>query len=181
LLERSINLEIKEAYSKLRTILLEKDCRVISEEPPKQILIRHGSLRGISPRSAKKEVSYSLSPQGQKTRITYSSSISSDWVNLTLWGNVAAAIVAAVFWWIASDITVLIVDGSLGYWTWLARAFGYPNIQYALFMINITKALSIVLAVAILLEILDFFIVHRKINTFATETLNELSKIKFSI
>jgi hypothetical protein len=176
MLERSINLENEKAYPKLRTILLEKDSRIISEEPPKQILIKHGSLRGISPRSAKKEVNYSLSPQGQKTSITYSSSISSDWVNLTLWGNVAAAIVAAIFWWIATDINALIVNGALGYWTWLSSAFGYPNIQYTLFMINITKALSNALVVAILLEIIDFFIVHRKINTFATETLNELSQ-----
>ncbi|HIJ08894.1 TPA: hypothetical protein HA274_06135 [Candidatus Bathyarchaeota archaeon] len=43
-------------------------------------------------------------------------------------------------------------------------------------MVNITKALSVVLVVAIFLEILDVFIVYRKINTFAEETLDELAR-----
>jgi len=90
---------------------------------------------------------------------------------LTLWGNIIAGIVAALFWWIATDIASLVVNGATGYWTWLAGTFGYPDIRYTFFMIDVTKALSIVLVITILLEILDVFIVYRKIDTFAAETL----------
>ena len=172
---RNVSTEVDSTYSELKGVLLGKNCKILSEEPPKHIIVRHGSLRGVSPRNAKKIVDYRICPHNSGSRIISDSTVSSDWANLTLWGNIAAIVVAAIFWWIASDITILLVDGKSGYWTWLAGAFGYPNVQYAFFMVNITKALSVVLVVTIVLEILDVFIVYRKINTFAEETLDELT------
>ena len=174
MLERSIDLEIEKGYSELRTILLEKGGRIVAEEPPKIISIQYGSLRGISPKGAKKIVSYQFFPNKSGTRIISRSSISSDWANLTLWGNIIAGIVAVIFWWIATDMENFVVDGILGFWTGFARAFGYPAVQYVFFMINVIRALSIVLVVTIILEILDVFIVYNKINSFAEETLDEL-------
>jgi hypothetical protein len=168
--------EIESTYSELKGVLLEKDCKIVSEEPPEHILVHHGSLRGVSPRNAKKIVDFRICPHASGSRIVAQSSVSFDWEKLTLWGNVAAGIVAATFWWIASDITNLLTDGKSGYWAFLAEAFGYPNIQYAFFMVDITRVLSVVLVVTIILEILDVFIVYRKINTFAEETLHELTK-----
>lgn len=179
MLERYAGLEIEKTYSKLRTILLERGCRIVSEEPPRHISIRHGSLSGVFPKSAKKVVSYNLCPHEAGTRITSCSLVSSDWANLTLWGNIIAGIVAALFWWIAADIGALAVEGKSGYWAWLARAFGYPDVQYTFFMIDVTKGLSIVLIITIFLEILDVFIVYRKIDTFAAETLEELMQNQF--
>ena len=173
---RNVSTEIKSTYSELKEILLDKGCMIISEESPTHIVVRHGSLRGVSPRSAKKVVDFRISPHNSGARIFSQSSVSPDWANLTLWGNVAAAVMATIFWWIASDITNLLVDGTSNYWSWLARAFGYPNIQYAFFMVNLTKALSIVLFVVIILEIIDVFIVYRKISTFAEMILDELTK-----
>ena len=176
MLTRNVSTEVESTYSKLKGVLLGKDCEIVSEESPNHVIVRHGSLRGVSPRNAKKLVDYRICPHNSGSRIVSYSSVSSDWANLTLWGNIAASVLAALFWWIASDITILLADGTSGYWTWLAVAFGYPNVQYAFFMVNVTKVLSVVLVVTILLEILDVFIVYRKINTFAEETLDELNK-----
>ena len=173
-LERYVGLEIEKAYLELRTILLEKGCRIVTKEPPKQISIEQGSLFGVSPKSAKKVVVYQLFPHESGTRIVGRSSVSSGWLNLTLWGNVIAGVVAIVFWWIASDIASLISGRASGYWTWVAVAFGYPHVEYVLFMINLTRMLSIVLVVIILLEILDVFVVWRRKDAFTAETLNEL-------
>ena len=172
--EQFVDIEIEKAYSNLRNILLERDCKIVSEEPPKHITVEHGSLRGVSPMSAKKVVSYHNCPYESGTRIAVYSSVSSDWAKLTLWGNIIAGLVAMVFWWIATDIVAFIVNGTTGYWTWLAEAFGYPDIGYVFFMTNVTKALSIVLFITIVLEILDVIIVYRKIDTFALEILDEL-------
>lgn len=173
---RNVSAEIERTYSELRGILLEKKCTIISEEPNKHIVVRHGSLRGVSPRNAKKVVDYRIHPHNSGSKIISQSSISSDWANLTLWGSIAAGFMAAVFWWIASDITDLLVNGKSGYWAWMAGAFGYPNVQYTFFMANVTKTLAVVLAITVLLEILDVIIVYRKINTFAEETLDELTE-----
>jgi hypothetical protein len=177
--ERISSLKIESAYSEVKTLLLEKGSKIVSEEPPKHILIRHGSLWGISPKYAKKIVSYRIFPHKSGIKIVSSSSISPDWLNLTLWGNIIAGAVAVVFWWIASDISNYLANRNLGYWTWLAQAFGYPHAQRAFFMINLTKALSIILVITILLEILDVFIVYRKIDTFAKEILDELTEEQF--
>ena len=173
---RNVDTEIKSTYSELKGILLDEGCKIISEESPTHIIVSHGSLRGVSPRNAKKVVDYRIYPHNSGARIFGQSSVSSDWAKLTLYGNVAAAIVAAIFWWIASDITNLLVNGTSGYWTWLAGASGFPNVQYAFIMVNIIKALSVVLVVTIILEILDVFIVYRRISTFAEITLDELTK-----
>jgi len=115
-------------------------------------------------------------PHKSGTRITVYSSVSSDWAKLTLGGNIIATLMAMIFWWIATDIVALLEKGTKGYWTWLAEAFGYPDIGYALFMTNVTKALSIVLLVTIVLEILDVIIVYRKIDKIALEILDELAQ-----
>jgi hypothetical protein len=176
---RNVVTEIESTYSELKGVLLEKGCTIVSEEPPGHIVVRQGSLRGVSSRNAKKVVDYRILSHNSGSRIVGQSSVSSDWVNLTLWGNVAAGVLAAVFWWIASDIANFLVFGNTGFWSWLAGAFGYPNVQYAFFMVDIMKALSVVLVVTIILEILDVFIVYRGINTFAEETLDELTEKQF--
>jgi hypothetical protein len=178
LLKHSIALEIEKTYSELKTILVERGSKIISEAPPEHISIQHGSLSGVSPKSAKKMVNFNMFQNKTITKIEVDSKISSDWVNLTLVGNITASFVAAVFWWIASDIADLVVNGNSGHWTWLAEVFGYPNVQYTLFMSNVIKALSIVLVVTIVLEVLDFFIVYRRIDAFAQDILYELADKK---
>jgi hypothetical protein len=173
---RDVSTEIKSTYLELKGLLLKKDCKIVSEEPPKHISVCHGSLRGVSPRNAKKLVDLRICQHNSGSRIVTQSTVSSDWAKLTLWGNVAAGIVAAMFWWIASDIATLLAVGKSGYWTFLAQAFGYPNVQYAFFMVGITRALSVILGVTIILEMLDVVIVYRKINQFAEETLDELTE-----
>ncbi len=169
-------MEPEKAYSELNVVLLNKGAKILSEEFPKHISIEHGSLRGVTPKSAKKIPSYNLAAIEEGTRITAHSSVSPDWAKLTLWGNIAAAVVAALFWWIAADMNNLVANGTHGFWAWLARAFGYPDVQYTLFMINIVKALSIVLVITIFLEIIDAFIVFRRIDAFAAETLEEIAQ-----
>jgi hypothetical protein len=176
--ERNVSTEVGSTYSELKGVLLGKRCELVSEEPPNHILVRQGSLSGVSPRNAKKLVDYRIYAHNSGSRIVSYSSVSSDWRNLTLWGNIVAGVFAAIFWWIASDIAIFLADGKTGFWTWLAGAFGYPNVQYAFFMVNVTKVLSVVLVVTILLEIVDVFIVYRKINTFAEETFDELTRNK---
>ncbi len=176
MLERYVAFGIDNAYSEIKDILIQKNGKIVSEEHPHNISVVHGTLHGVAPKSAKKVVRYDFSPLESKTRIVCRSSISPDWANLTLWGNIAAGIVAAVFWWIATEMEGFVADGLSGYWTWLAGAFGYPDAQYCLFMINVTRALSIFLVATIVFELFDVFIVYRMIDSFAAETLKELAQ-----
>jgi hypothetical protein len=51
---RNVYTEVSRTYLELKRVLLGKDCKIVSEEPPNHIIICHGSLRGVSPRNAKK-------------------------------------------------------------------------------------------------------------------------------
>ena len=95
--EQFVDIEIEKAYSNLRNILLERDCKIVSEEPPNRITAEHGSLRGVSPRNAKKLLSIHNYSHESGTRIGVYSSVSSDWAKLTLWGNIIVGLVAMVF------------------------------------------------------------------------------------
>ena len=172
--ERIISLEIEHAYMELKAILLKKKCVVLCEESPKYVSVKQGSLHGVSPKSAKKVISYSLFPIDSGTRIVSVSSLSSDWANLTLYGSLFAAFVAAVFWWISSEIETYLTTQISGYWTWLAEAYGYPNFQRTLFMVNVTRALAIIIVATIILEILIVVYVYRGIDTFSEEVLRML-------
>lgn len=101
LLERTVNLNIEEAYPKLKAVLVEKGCRVHSEELPRQICFKQGSLWGISPKTAKKTVKVNFAPVDDGTRISCSSRLTSDWKNITLIGCTLAFVLVGLCVWMA--------------------------------------------------------------------------------
>ena len=105
MLERTVSLKIEEAYANLKAVLVEKGCKVLSEEPPRQISVKQGSLWGISPKTAKKTVNVNLAPVDSGTRVTFSSKLASDWKNITAVGCALAAVLVGVCLWIAADLS----------------------------------------------------------------------------
>ena len=173
--ERSLPLPIEQAYTQLKNVLHKNKCQIIEEKPPQYISVKQGSLNGILPKSAKKTVKYYLSPEGTGTKITSSTKIASDWTNLTVCGNILAAVLAGVFLWIAADMENYMLTAKPSFWTWLARAHGNPDLQYIIFMVNLTRAIAIFLVLTIAVEILVVIYVYPRKNAFAQETLQALS------
>jgi len=172
--ENSLPLPVEQAYARLKNTLIKNKCIIIEEKPPKCILVKQGSLNGIRPKSAKKTVNFYLFPEGTGTKITSSTKIASDWTNLTLIGNILAAVLTAILLWIAADIENYMQTAKPNSWTWLAQAHGYPDLQYTTFMINLTRATAIFLALTIAVEILIVIYVYPRKNAFAQETLQSL-------
>ena len=73
LLKRTVSVGIDEAYADLKAALVEKGCIIISEEPPKQMLVKQGSLWGMSPGTAKKTIAINFAPVDSGTQVTCSS------------------------------------------------------------------------------------------------------------
>ena len=138
------------------------------------ISVKQGTIRGVSPKSAEKIIDYYLFAKGSETRAVASSKISSNWTNLTLYGNILAVAMIAVFWWIASDIETYLNTGKASVWSWLSAAYGYPDFQITLLMINLTKLLAIILVGAIAVEILIVLYVYPRVDAFAEESLKKL-------
>ena len=153
LLERTVNLEIDKAYADLKAVLLEKGCKIISEEPPKQILVKQGSLWGMSPKTAKKIIEVNFAPVDSGTQVTCSSRLSSDWKNLTLVGCALAAVLVGLCLWMTVDLNAFMVTQKPSFWSWLVTVNGSVDFQVGQAFVNLTKALAVFLSVIILLEI----------------------------
>jgi hypothetical protein len=175
LLERTVGLEIEKAHAELKALLLKRGCRIVAEEPPTLISVKQGSLWGISPRTAKKAVSYRLSPFNSGTRIACSSRLASGWKNLTVIGSALAVLVASLCWWIAVDLDAFMVTQERSYWSWIATVDGYIDFQTAQSFVSLTRMLAVFLVIILAIEIVIAVYAHFKINAFAEETLKALS------
>ena len=174
MVERTVSLEIEKAYAELKAHLLEKNCKITAEEAPTLISVRQGSLWGITPATAKKNVDYRLAAADSGTRITCSSSLASDWKNLTIIGCVLSVAVIALCLWMAADLDALVTTQQQGFWSWIATVDGYVDVQTAEMFAGLTRILAVFLAFILAAEAAIVVYVQTKINTFAEETLNTL-------
>jgi hypothetical protein len=167
-------LESDKTYAELKVLLLKRGCTLLAEEPPVLISVKQGSLWGVSPKTAKKVVTYRLARVDSGTRITCSSSLASDWKNLTVIGTALAVLVAAVCWWIAVDLDTFIVTQQPSYWSWIATVDGYTDFQTAQIFAGLARMLAVFLAIIIAIEAAVAVYAHFRINAFAEEILDAL-------
>ena len=175
LLERTVGLEIEKAHAELKELLLKRGCRITAEEPPTLISVKQGSLWGISPKTAKKVMTYHLASVDSGTRITCSSSLASDWKKLTVIGVVLSVLVASLCWWIAMDLDAFMITQQPSYWSWVATVDGYIDFQTAEMFVSLTRMLAVFLAIIIAIEAVIAVYAHFRINSFAEENLKALS------
>jgi hypothetical protein len=173
--ERTLDLDVQQAYDKLKTSLTQKDCTVLSENAPNQLLVRQGSLWGIFPKTAKKTINLTFQAEGNKTKVVFVSKLAKDWKNITFVGCILAAVLVAVCVWMALDLTAFLVDGNPSFWSWLITASDQVEFSAGEAFINLAWGLTIFLSVIIALEAAVYIYCHAKIDTFAEETLSQLS------
>ena len=173
--KQTIALEIEEAYANLKALLLSKGCRVIADEAPNHLSVSQGSVWGVSPKTAKKVISYRFSSLDSGTRLTVTSKLTSDWKNITITGSAFSLVMAFLCLWIASDMDALVTAQKPGYWGWIAMTDGYVNLQAAQTVATLTRALAVFLAVVVALEIVIFVYVNSRIDEVAKGHLDSLS------
>jgi hypothetical protein len=175
LLNRTFSLEIDKAYADLKAALAEKGCKIISGDPPKHIIVKQGSLWGMSPTTAKKTVDVTFKAVDSGTQVTCSSRLSSDWKNLTVVGCALAAGLVGLCLWMALDLSMFMVTGKPTFWSWLATINGNVDFVVAQALVNLTKALAVFLSVIIALEIAVSVYAYAGIDRFAQRTFDMLS------
>jgi hypothetical protein len=175
LLELTFNIKIEDAYPKLKAILVEKGCKVISEKPQNQIRFKQGSLWGIAPQTAKKSITSIFEAVEGGTRIRCSSKLASDWKNITLIGCAFAAVLIGLCMWMATDLSGFTVSREPSYWSWLVVAGNTVNLAAAKVFVNLTWGLAGFLSLIVLLEATIVVYAHYKIDAFTEEALKTLN------
>jgi hypothetical protein len=176
LLKQIFKLENDKAFADMKDALVQKGAKIVSENPSTHLVVKQGSLWGMSPTTAKKNVDVAFVPVNSGTQVTASSRISSDWKNLTILGCALAAVLAALCLWMALDLTTFMSTGKASFWSWIASAKGNVDVSVAQTFINLTKALTLFLSLMIVLEIAVAVYAYRGIDRFAQETFDVLSK-----
>jgi hypothetical protein len=176
LLEKTVNLEADKTYANLKMVLLEKGCKTKSEQPFKRLLVKQGSLWGMAPKTAKKNMEFTLTQANLATQVTCKSSMSRDWKNITLIGCVLSTVLVGFCGWMAFDLTAFMASGKASFWSWLVNVNGSPDVQVGHSFVNLTLALAVFLSLIILFEVADVVYVQGRIDRFAEETLNSMPK-----
>ncbi len=174
LFERTVNLGIEEVYSKCRRLLLGKNCRVISEEAPNHIVVKQGSVWGVTPRTAKKVIDCRFSSVDSGARVTVSSKLAKGWMDITIIGSALSVLLAFVCLWIAVDLDALVASGEAGLWSWIAMVDGYVNAPLAQAFAGLTRLLAIFLIIVVALEFVVVVYAKRNIDVFVEETLTSV-------
>ncbi len=167
LIKRTLTLEIEKVYATLKTSLDQRSYKVISEKPPTHLLIKQGSLWGMSPTSAKKIVDIVLLPIDSGTEVTCSSRLSSDWKNVTIIGCALAAMLAGLCLWMAVDVNAFVANGKATFWSWLVTVGGNVDVSVAHAFVNLTAGLAVFLFVIVVLEIAVAVYAYKGIDRFA--------------
>ncbi len=178
MLKRTFSQEINEAYQDVKASLAKKGCKTVFEDPPNRLLVKHGSLWGVSPSTAKKSLDVTFTRADSGTQVTCSSRLSSDWKNITIIGCVLAAVLAGLCLWMALDVSTFIVNGKPTVWSWLVSVNGTVDASVAQAFVGLTRALALFLSVVIVLEIVVAVYAHARIDEFAQATLDTLSNQK---
>ena len=174
LFEKTTKLTAQEAYEKIKLFLAQEKGLTISEESPEHILVKQGSLWGISPKTAKKTIDISIQPTNLGTRVVYASKLASDWKNITLIGCIFAAILAGLCLWISTDLSALSVTHPSSTWSWLISNGGYVNSAAQIAFINLTREMAVFLVIIIVVEVAIVVYAKSKIHDYAAKDLAKL-------
>lgn len=173
--ERVVSLEIRKAYEELKNILFKNNCKIITEEPPKRIVVEHGSLWGSSPKGAKKRISFNLIPYDSKTRIVSVSSLASDWISTSVFGCVLLIIFIFVFGWMAMVLEARTTAERQSLGGWIAeKLLGYTGFQETLAIANLLRILAIIFFVMLIVDIIIDVYVYARKDLFSKEILELL-------
>ena len=171
-----VDAEIGDAYTQLKTLLTQKEGKIIFEDVPTSVTLKQGSLWGISPKTAKKTMQYRFSSSASGTEITSVSALTSDYVRLTATGCVFAVALAVLCAWISVDLGSFAATQNPSSWSWLVENDVYVNIQSALLLSDLTRVLAVFLAGTLVLEGGIVFYVKQGLGKFAGKLLETLTQ-----
>lgn len=171
-----VDAELGDAYTQLKTLLTQKECKILLEDPPKSLTVKQGSLWGTSPKTAKKAIHFQFSPNNSGTEVTSTSVLSPGYVRLTVAGCVFAVVLALLCAWISVDLGSFAATQQQSTWSWLVQSGNYVNVQGALLLSDLARALTFFLVVTLALEGIILFYVKRGLGKLAAQILETLDE-----
>jgi hypothetical protein len=176
--ETIVDAEVSETFRKIKEILVQSKCRLISQEEPRNIVAVQGSLWGVSPETAQKKIEFTFRQNASRTRVIAHSALTSGYINFTLAGCVLSVLLLTVCIWIGLDMQGIILTGNEGAWSWLAQTQGFIDLNKANVFVRLMWILTAFLVSTLALEALIIWKVKANVSVFAERKI--LSKEHFN-
>jgi len=171
--ERIVNLKINEVFGKLKQLIILKGYAILNEESPSILTIKQGSIWGMTPRTAKKIVTFNLQSVKSGTSIKYSSKLAPKWKNLTMVGYLSSSFLILLSFWITIDLELSLLNRAPSFWSWIATYANTINFSALQSFSFLSKLLFFFLIVILLIESIIVIYSYLKVNLIAEETLNQ--------
>jgi len=171
--ERIVNLKINEVFGKLKQLIILKGYSILNEESPSILTIKQGSIWGMTPRTAKKIVTFNLQPLKSGTSIKYSSKLAPKWKNLTIAGYLLSSFLILLSLWITIDLDLSLLNRAPSFWSWIATYANTINFSALQSFSFLAKLLFFFLIVILLIESVIVIYSYLNVNLIAEETLNQ--------
>ena len=169
----TLNKNIQETYTNLKTKLAQRKCQIIAEDPPNTVSAIQGSIWGTSPKTAQKKITYTLRQDQAGTNITSTTNLTSAYINLTLVGCVLSVALLALCVWITVDMQGYASNGA-GFWGWLAQTGGQFDAEKAAAFIRLSGILATFLVGSLVVEAYIIWKVRSGIGVFAQDIVKVL-------
>jgi hypothetical protein len=175
-IEKLVSLNVERSYEELRRILLANECKIIAEDPPRSITVKHGSFWAWTPRDVKKKVRFILIPQDSNTKITAITSLASDYIALSILTFILMITIIPVGVWIVIDVENWVMEERSTFWGWLAEnLLGFTGYKKMLMLISIAKILLAITAILLLVSLISDIYIYVKRESFSEEILKMLT------
>jgi len=178
LFEKTLNLTSEEAYTQLKMQIVQRKWKIISEEAPKKISVVQGSIWGTMPKTAQKEMTFTLQEDSSETKVESNSVLTPKYIALTLAGIVFSIALIVICVWMALNFQAYISTGAAGFWGWLVQAGGILNPDKAALFARLSWFLTAFLAATLVVEAIVVVRVKAKIDSLAEEIVKTLVQLK---
>ena len=173
-MEKTVFLNLKDTYRHLREILFKEKCKIIEDDASKTIVVEHGSLWGISPKTSKKNIKFNLIPESSRTRIVTETTWTSGYAVVSVFGLVLVVISTGFLFWVVSVLRAELIGAQSSLGGRFLELIGYSGYRRALVLVGIVEFFALMMLAFLAFEIILTIYFYVKRNNFAESLLNPL-------
>gem|GEM_PF-1345420 len=175
MIERIVSLDPQKAYEELKNLLMRNDCRIVREEPSKTIVVEHGSILGMTPKSIEKRITFTLIPYENRTRIISVTSLTKDLTYLTISIYVMLVVVLITFGFLIAEMISLVSSiRQIIIRNPLMSSYFYDIYHDLLFMSQIMIILYILAIIFLIIGVISTIYIYLRRERFSEEILRYL-------
>lgn len=161
-------------YSELKENLLDSNCKIIIENPPRRIIAEHGSFWNYSPRTYRKKIIFNLISSDSGTRIISNTFWKGSQIASAVFALIIPSIAVIGLWSYITYIGSLIYLQRSGLVGWLLSLIGTTYAEEYIALVRIIKNILLIITAIIFISFIHISYCYIRREIVAQDILNFL-------